>query len=62
MRNYIKDVATTEQKEKHYVRQIIHTKQGDLPTKSTPAIEPTDELIIPYVVSVVENTLVDDCK
>ena len=42
----IKNVAITEKKVKHYNRQIKYTNQGHLPTKVTPDIDFTDELVV----------------
>ena len=54
--------GTKEKKEKQYVRQIIYTNQGHLPTKVTPDINFADKPVVQYDVPVVENIFVDDCK
>ena len=51
-----KRVAIAEEKGKQYVRQIIYTNQGYLPTKVTPAIDFTDKPVIQCNVLVVKNT------
>ena len=51
-----KNVAITEKKGKQYVKQIIYTNQGHLPTKVTPLIEFKDESVIQCNVPIVENT------
>ena len=58
-RSDIKSVAITEKKGKHYVTQIIYTKQGHLLTKGLPVI---DEPITQCDSLVVENTFVGDCN
>ena len=58
----LKSLVIAEKKEKQYVRQIICTNQGHLPTKVTPVIYFTHEPVIQWDVPVAENTFVDDCK
>ena len=58
----MKERGTKEKKEKQYVRQIIYTNQGHLPTKVTPDINFADKPVVQYDVPVVENIFVDDCK
>ena len=57
-----RSVAVTQKKGKQYIRHIIYTNQGHLPTKVTPDIDFTDEPVIGCDIPVVENTFVDDCK
>ena len=54
-----KSVAVIEKNGRQYVR---HTKQGHLPTKVTPVIDLTDELVIQCDVPVLGNNFVGDCK
>ena len=46
MKRHNKSVAITEKKVKQYIRQIKYTNQGHLPTKVTPDIDFTDELVV----------------
>ena len=46
MKRHHKSVVISEKKVKQYIRQIKYTNQGHLPTKVTPDIDFTDELVV----------------
>ena len=56
------NLATTEKKIKHYIRQIKYSNDGHLPANFTSSIDIRGQPVVPHEVPLAENILTCGCK